>query len=232
MKNYLFTVDCEVRVTKQEYGLEPPAAPGVRFDYNQMWYKLLESANQYLQGTWEKLVITEPADSRHHMFQRTYQEIRKLWHSEPCNILFMDSDCIFMRDCTIFGAYTDFRLFNKTDAPPHPRFPQYYNSAVRYYPATMNPDVWFWGDLWFREWNYNIYAHEQEMYNAMFWSQKPENPHQPQLNFQAPGISKPSDLKRWEDWNQCPVESAQIVHYHGSRGANRAKNLAHQLGSM
>ena len=229
MKNYLFSVDCEVRVAAYEHGLEPPAAPGVREAYHDMWVTMTQSAARHLQGQWQLITITEPAESRSEMFRRTYQEIRRLWHSEPCNILFVDSDCVFVRDTDIFGAYADFRLFNNTDAARHPRFPAYYNSAVRYYASTMNPQVWFWGDLWYREWNYSIYAHEQEMYNAMFWNQNPDNPHQPHRNFQAPGAGTRAELQRWAAWNQSPVDSAEIIHYHGTRGAERARNLAQEL---
>lgn len=229
MKNYLFTVNCDVLVSHREHGLEPPQAAGVREAYDHMWQLQQASARQYLAGDWQVVTITEPATSRNHMFQRTYQQIRDVWHQEPCNILFMDSDCVFRLPTKIFDQFTDFRLFNRTTAPPNPRFPEYYNCAVRYYPLTMSESVWARGDLWLREWNSSIYDHEQEMYNAMFWHQNPSKPHRPELNFQAPQCDQIAQAQAWSGWNQCSFESAQIVHYHGTRGARNAVRFGQSL---
>lgn len=229
MTNYLFTVNCAVNVAHREHGLEAPSAPGVREAYDQMWQLQQQSAHKYLQGSWTTVVITDPAESRNHMFQRTYQAIRDLWHAEPCNILFMDSDCVFQKPTEIFGEFTDFRLFNRTTAPPHARFLDYYNCAVRYYPAQMKPTTWSIGDLWLREWNYSIYDHEQEMYNGMFWHQHPDNPHRPELNYQAPECRTREQAQAWSTWNGCSFDSAHIVHYHGTRGAQTAVTFAQDL---
>jgi hypothetical protein len=131
----------------------------------------------------------------------------------------------------VFGKYQEFRMFNWTDPKSHPKFPNYYNCAVRYFPASMSRKIWDIGDYHYARWNYDIYAHEQEMYNHMFWAQgiPAHQAHEPDMNFQMPGASTPQQLQYWADWNHCEFNKIKILHYHGTRGPEQAIQMATAL---
>jgi hypothetical protein len=133
----------------------------------------------------------------------------------------------------VFGKYKEFRMFNWTDPKSHPSFPNYYNCAVRYFPATMSRKIWDIGDYHYARWNYDIYAHEQEMYNHMFWAQgiPAHEAHEPDMNFQMPGASSPQELAAWQTWNNCEFGKIKIIHYHGTRGPERAIQMAKSLST-
>lgn len=231
MKNHVVWVNSPVAVTKVEHGLAACGTPTARIAYDQMFELSRRSVRHFLKGEYEEHVLTEPAKDRNELFRRTYQYLRRLWRREPCNILFLDSDTLMTWHTQVFGKYKEFRMFNWTDPKTHPAFPNYYNCAVRYFPAEMSRKIWDTGDYHYARWNYDIYAHEQEMYNHMFWAQgiPASQAHEPDMNFQMPGASSPQQLQYWSEWNHCEFNKIKILHYHGTRGPERAIQMATAL---
>lgn len=231
MKNYVVWTNCSVTEVLGDHGIEPAGAPGVRESYDAMFQASLASVQQNLRGAWTGIVIDQEQPTRLAMFKNNYTQIRDLWHSEPCNILFVDSDTVMVKPVEIFGRWPEFRLFNWTTPPRHSRFENYFNCAVRYYPAHMSPKVWAIGDREFRAWDNSIYDHEQLMFNHMFWSQGLtwEDAHHPELNWQAENGMTLPQLAEHAQFNNLPLGQARIIHYHGTRSHNRGAFLADML---
>ena len=232
--NHVVWVNSPVAVTQVEHGLAPCGTPTARAAYDQMFELSRRTVRHYLAGEYQEHVLTQPARNRNELFRRTYQYLRRLWRREPCNILFLDSDTVMTAPTQVFGRYQEFRMFNWTDPKSHPNFPNYYNCAVRYFPHSMSRRIWDIGDYHYARWNYDIYAHEQEMYNHMFWAQgiPAHEAHEPAMNFQMPGASTPEELAAWQIWNNCRFNQIKIIHYHGTRGPERAIQLARALSTQ
>ena len=145
MKNYVVWTNCTVNEsddTVTKFNLAPVNNDAARNGYSQINKISRDSAKKYLQGAWEEIVYTDPAPSRTAIFQRNWQRIHDLWHKEPCNILYLDSDTIIIRPTEIFDRFAEFRVFNWTDPKFNEKFENLYNAGVRYYPATMSRDLW------------------------------------------------------------------------------------------
>jgi len=227
MKNYVVWTNCEITAgNDREFGMAKPDS-GL---YNQMFEISRASARHYLGGTWTDIVWSEPAPTRVAMFQQNWQRIWDLWHSEPCNILYLDSDTVFMRATDIFGRFEQFRLFNWTTPKSKSPFDNYFNAGVRYYPHTMSTATWQLGADLAAAWDLGIWDQEQIIFNKMFWSQDLswEDAHRPELNWQLPANS---DRKQMTKHNGSDFESAHIIHYHGTRGCDRATRLARELAT-
>jgi len=225
MKNYVVWTNCVIENT------EADKAHGVRpadfGSYNQMHEISLRSAQQYLQGHWEPIVFDQPAPSRVEMFRANWQRIWDLWHSEPCNILYLDSDTVFVRATKIFDRFEQFRLFNWTHPKHKAPFQDYFNAGVRYYPHTMSAATWAIGHDLAQTWNTDIWDQEQIIFNKMFWSQDLAwgDAHRPELNWQMP-VSGSQDHAQF---NTIDQDQAMIIHYHGTRGSTAAVRRATEL---
>lgn len=231
MKNYVVWTNCAVQDTESRFGIEACADPAVRADYNRMHELSLASARHFLRGDWEPIVFDQPAESRVTMFRDNWYRVRDLWHSEPCNVLYLDSDTVFVKPTEIFGRWPQYRLFNWTTPPRHADFPHYFNAAVRYHPYTMSADTWAVGDDMAENWNLDIWDQEQLIFNAMFWSQNLsfEDAHHPELNWQAPSGTDLAGLAQHAQFNSFPIQHARIIHYHGTRGSSRGQDVAQLL---
>jgi hypothetical protein len=231
MKNYVVWTNCQILETEGKFGIESAGTPQVRESYQKMFEASLASAQKNLRGRWEPVVFDDMATSRVDMFQKNWQKIHALWHSEPCNILYLDSDTIMVKPVEMFGRFPDFRMFNWTTPPTHEQFEHYFNAAVRYYPAHMKPETWRIGEEIAENWNLNIWDQEQVIFNKMFWSQGLawEDAHHPELNWQAESGLKLPELAAHGAFNTMPIEHARIVHYHGTRSHNRGSFLAKML---
>jgi hypothetical protein len=231
MKNYVVWTNCEIREKTGQFGIESAGSPEVRASYDTMFQASRDSARAMLRGNWQEIVFDEPATSRIDMFQKNWRKISDLWHSEPCNILYLDSDTVMLKPVEIFGRWPEYRLFNWTTPPSHEQFPNYFNAAVRYHPAHMSQKVWDIGEQLAQNWRLDIWDQEQVIFNKMFWSQPLtwEDAHHPELNWQAEsGLNLP-ELKQHANFNTLPIEHARIVHYHGTRSHNRGSFLANML---
>lgn len=231
MKNYVVWTNCEVNETEKRFGIEPCGNPAVTADYDRMHRISRATAGYFLAGDWKPIVFTESSPSRVEMFKANWQRIWDLWHSEPCNILYLDSDTVFLKPTEIFGRWTDYRLFNWSTPPRTDEFEHYFNAAVRYYPSTMSAETWAVGQEIADRWNLEIWDQEQIIFNKMFWSQGIDfdDAHHPELNWQAPGGKTLQDLENHQKINSRPLSAAHIIHYHGTRGSTRGQLIAELL---
>ena len=188
--------------------------------YQQMYQLSRQTARHFLQGPWQEFCIKSPVlDARLNAIHCWYQ-VKELWHQERCNILCMGADTLFIKPTDIFGRFAEMRLFNYTDPRQHWEFPDYFNDDIRYFPATMSPGVWDYGERmmhrWFdesdpdRDW-----AVGQIIHNYMFWSQgfRTEQAQRPELAFQVLHYDEELDSA----WNRTEFDRAQVLHLHSSR---------------
>jgi hypothetical protein len=233
-KNYVIWTNCDIVGEKQrKFNIEPCSSPERRSAYDRMFKMSQASAKKFLLGDWETVVFTEPAETRVDMFRNNWQRIWDLWHKEPCNILYLDSDTLFIRPTEIFGRFKEFRLFNWTDPKTHVKFKDYFNAGVRYYPQQMDPAIWTIGQRLAKDWSVEIWDQEQLIFNEMFWSQPiaPGDHRHPELNWQGMGLlsgGAQAQASR-EQWNGLPVSRAHILHVHGSRGAVNTSMLMEHI---
>lgn len=231
-KNYVVWTNCQVNETERRFNIEPCADAVTRSAYDRMFQISLASAKKFLQGTWEPIVFTDTADSRVSMFKDNWKRIWDIWHREPCNILYLDSDTMFIRPTEIFEKFQEFRLFNWTDPKSNEKFKDYFNAGVRYYPSTMSKETWSIGQNMAENWNLAIWDQEQLIFNEMFWQQAiPEHDRRhPELNWQGMlmTIPDPRIQGAHEQWNELALKDAHIIHVHGSRGAVNTAALMEQ----
>lgn len=233
MKNYIVWCLSEIAETHSRHGIEAAGGPGVFEHYQRMQQISLASAQHNVRGQWQAQIMQEPAPSRTALFVKNYWWIRQLWHSEPCNILFLDADTVVRQPVEIFGRWPEFRLFNWTTPPCIPEFENYFNSAVRYYPHSMSDRVWALGDSLIQAWRDDIWDWEQQIYNHMFWSQSLSwaDAHHPELNWQA-ATGTPHSLNQHAEFNSLPAQHARIIHYHGTRSSDRGRVMAQSLAAQ
>jgi len=232
IKNYVVWTNCQVNETEKKFGIEPSIGTDVRDAYNKMFSISQATAKKFLQGSWETIVFTDTADSRVSMFKDNWQRIWDLWHREQCNILYLDSDTMFVKPTEIFGRFQEFRLFNWSDPKSNGQFQNYFNAGVRYYPASMSAATWNIGKNMADYWSLDIWDQEQLIFNQMFWSQLiPEQDcRHPELNWQGMKMTIPDPRIQaaHEEWNGLALEHAHIIHVHGSRGAVNTAALMEQ----
>lgn len=231
MKNYVVWTNCTITEQTGQHGIEPAGKPGVREAYDVMFQASAASARKFLKGTWEGIVFGGTFESRVAMFQANWERMHALWHQEPCNILYLDSDAIFVKPVEMFGRFDEYRLFNWTTPPQHEQFEHYFNAAVRYHPHTMREETWELGDAIAQNWDLTIWDQEQVIFNKMFWSQglSFEDAHHPELNWQAESGLKIPELAQHAQFNTLPIGHARIIHYHGTRSHTRGEYLAKML---
>ena len=233
MKNYIVWTNCRIEERGAQFGIGAAGDPAVTAAYDRMFEISRASARQNIRGRWEEIVFDETCETRVEMFQKNWQKIHDLWHGEPCNILYLDSDTIVVKPVEIFGRFPDFRLFNWTDPARNEQFNNYFNAAVRYYPAHMSEEVWKIGNDMAANWNLDIWDQEQLIFNEMLWRQPIswEDAHHPELNWQAPSGKNLGELNYHSQFNTFPLGHARIIHYHGSRDHIRGQMLARGLAA-
>ena len=232
MKNYLIGA---VRPIIKNWGYwkgtgDNPKAERDLMDYENMYSISRSSAKTYLQGEWEEIKLTAPVlDSRAYQIAHWYM-IKELWHKEPCNILCMGADTMFLKPTEVFGKYNDMMMFNYTDPKTHEEAQHYFNDDIRYYPADMDPKVWDLGerlmDKWFTH-KENDWSWGQLIHNYQLWSQGLDvsDVHDPKMAFQIFNLNIPFA----EEWNNCKLEDANIIHLHSSRDTTSRVDAMRQL---
>jgi len=223
MKNYLVGA---VRPVGTTWGYwktqeEESAALLGHKKYNDMYQISRASAKKFLQGSWEEIKFTAAVhDARLYQIAQWYA-IKELWHHEPCNILAMGADTLFIRPTEYFGKYSNMMMFNYTDPRSHSEFEHYFNDDIRYYPADMNPEVWAVGERLMSKWFTHAegnWAWGQLIHNYQFWSQgiKIENALDPRMAWQAFSLNQ----EHGKQWNGIDINDAHVLHFHGSRDAD------------
>ena len=123
---------------------------------------LVESAEYYLNDLDEIIIHRETVKHDQEMFWDHMLKIQKLWESEPCNILYMDLDTVFVKPVDIFTSdYKDFIMDGS-------------NCGVRYYPATMNPELFELQHKLMADWDTSIQCKNEQGYwnDGYDWSRE------------------------------------------------------------
>lgn len=204
--------------------------------YQEMYRISRLSARKFLAGEWEEVLHSAPClDARFFQIAQWYL-VKEMWFREPCNILCMGADTLFIRPTEIFGQWSEMRMFNYTDPRHHEEFPHYFNDDIRYYPHDMNPAVWEVGERRMREWvshNQATWDLGQLIHNSMFWSQNLDQAEvlRPYLNWMCHCLRSLSDddVAAAEEWNRCPSRYTQILHLCSSRGAKSTLDFMQEI---
>lgn len=201
-------------------------------NYQKMYDISLASFRKFVSEPFEAICWQEPVRDNEEYTVKNWQEIRDLWHQEPCNIFWAGADTIMLRPTSIFGdRFKEYRLFNYTDPRRCRDFADYYNNDLQYFPYTMPESVWSLGDdLWKhleghpqRNWGF-----DQLRNNHMFWSQDiPDDDRcHPELAYQC--LGRPPNMIT-DQWNGIRADQAHIWHFHGSRSSGLILSIMQHL---
>jgi hypothetical protein len=203
-------------------------------EYTGMYDVSRAAARKFLAGAWQEKVFRSPVlDARQFCIAQWYA-IKELWHSEPCNILWMGSDTLMTKPTAVFGEWHGMRMFNYTNPRSIANIPHYFNDDVRYYPADMDPKIWDVGERAMTQWFTNPEAKwdlGQMIHNYQFWSQDIDDADRlhPWMNWSAHGMRdfNTSTIDLFNAWNGLDMSQAHVIHLSGSRGP--AQGRQHML---
>jgi hypothetical protein len=197
-------------------------------DYKRLTEICVDSFKKNLIDLDEVIILNGVTNNYHQLFKDIYWKIRDLWYETPCNIIWSDSDNLCLKPVEIFGKWNKFSMFssanehqfsftNPTCLNLVKNLTPWMMANLRYYPATMNADLW-WNvgdDLaysWIDEW-----AYETIIYNKMFHSQDIDNYNKfmrPEWNVQCEGIVGSISPET--------IKNAIIIHCQSTRGSREA----------
>jgi hypothetical protein len=222
LRNIFITACYEV---EERYSFE---AETTKEEYKQLTMKCVDSFMRNLVDLDEVIVLTGKVQTYHRLFEDIYwniKDIHKKYH--PCNILWSDSDNICLKPMNIFGNKEQFAMFysagehqfsflNQTCLDLVRNLSPWMMANLRYYPATMDKELWEIGDdlaySWIDEW-----AYETIIYNRMFHAQDIDDYNyfmRPEWNAQCDG---PVGMISPE-----MVRDNVILHCHSTRGTGKA----------
>jgi len=225
---------------------EDRSSEGDLYDWYMKMHDIsLKSFEKHLQGDWEFIFFNKEVENIQEVFKDHFFEIYDIWKQGDTNILYCGPDNIMMKPTEFFGKYDDFMMFNYTDPkssvePNHYNIQHqhFFNADVRYYPSTMSQDIWDMGLEMAENWDFNSWNTEQFILNKMLWDQTDrnlDNTLDPTIAYQGHALF----IEEWEqrkafsnDWNNCDIKDAQIIHLHGSRNAPRKFALMEQLEKL
>jgi hypothetical protein len=218
------------------------ASANLHTDYSEMYQISRASFQRFVQEPFETVLWTDPVANNEEYALANWKATVALWNSGPCNIFWAGADTMMVQPTSLFSnQFSQYRLFNYTDPKTHSEFPRYFNDDLMYYPHTTKDETWDLGEQWWsnienhpnRNWGFDQLRH-----NAMFWSQDiPElDILHPKLAYQAMKIRSltEQELIDHNSWNGININSAHILHFHGSRGSQAViaimKRLSNHLG--
>lgn len=234
MKNYLVKTLFEVTSNNWSSLNKTHETENIYANYVDMHTLSVSSFKKYLQGDWELKFIGGKVNSIQDAFKRTWCEIYDLWHNEECNILYTDPDTLAIKNINIWDKFNCFMIFNFTDPKSlmteKIKIPYFFNIGVRFFPKTMNKQVWEFGKQLLNEWDDDVYDSEQVILNKMFWAQglKLEQALYPNLAYQAHWLPT---LPLWQQdvWNGISINEAALIHFHGSRNSTEKLRLMRNI---
>jgi len=218
------------------------ASANLHADYSEMYQISLASFQHFVQEPFETVLWTDPVSNNEEYALANWKATVELRNSGPCNIFWAGADTIMVQPTSLFSdRFLEYRLFNYTDPKNHNEFPRYFNDDLMYYPHTTSDEVWELGEQWWsnienhpnRNWGFDQLRH-----NAMFWSQDiPDSDRlHPKMAYQAMKIRSltEQELIDHNSWNGININSAHILHFHGSRGSQAViaimKRLSNHFG--
>ena len=239
MKNYL--VKSLFKVVDPAWSPEINRAneTDVYENYHKMHELSVRSHEVCLQGEWELVFFGGETANIHEALKETFFKIYDLWKSEPCNILYTDPDVLIVAETEFFGKFDKFQMFNVTDPKSFDQpniynksYPYFLNAGVRYFPATMNSEIWDIGINMAVDWDLTDWDTEQIILNEMAWSQglTPEQMIIPELAYQAFMIPENAEIA--DAWNGCNFGDAKVIHWHSSRNAAKRLQIMTQVAEQ
>jgi hypothetical protein len=206
--------------------------------YSSMLEILAESADKYIQGDFEFEIIENEVDSYQEIFDTNFNEVYQMWDNGNNNVLFLDLDTLVINPVDVFDKLSDFQMFNYTDPKTlsgkdatnkyELQHEHYFNAGVRYYPSSMKKEVWDLGWKYANDWDYNVWGTEQIIFNEMMYSQDSDHTKwlTPEMNYQMmnatpPALEQGQYISQLNAWNGTSLNTSQILHLHGTRGAEQ-----------
>ena len=191
----------------------------------------LETFKKHLAGDWEFVFFNKEVDNIQQVFKDHFFELYELWKAGH-NILYCGPDNFVTQPIEVFGKYEDFMMFNYTDPkssiePNHYNIQHkhFFNADVRYFPQSMDQEIWNIGLEMAENWDFDCWNTEQFILNHMLWQQPNrtlENTLDPTMAYQGHQLYPMTTHRQLENsnkWNNCEFKDAKIVHLHGSRNA-------------
>lgn len=212
--------------------------------YMKMHDISLKSFKEYLEGDWEFVFFNKEVDNIQQVFKDHFFELYELW-KKGHNILYCGPDNFVTQPLEVFGKYDDFMMFNYTDPktsvePNHYNIQHkhFFNADVRYYPQTMEQEIWNIGIEMAENWDFDCWNTEQIILNHMLWQQPNrtlENTLDPYMAYQGHwifnGMSN-AEVIRSNQWNGIDLNDAKILHLHGSRNAPEKLKVMQSLEAI
>lgn len=233
MKNYLVKGLHRIGSTKWWPGSDRSWEGDLFPMYEQMNRLSEASFAHFLEDDWELINLVGSAQDVNHVFRQQFQTIYQIWKQEPCRIFYCGSDTQMIRYTKVFGRYNNFLLFNYTDPKKFGPCQHFLNADIRYYPETMSQDTWDWALAQTKTldwWN-----SDQLLYNQMVWCQglgadQVIDPRMAYQGFMLPGDERAQQMS--DHWNNCKLQDASIIHWHGSRGAQAKLELMQSINNQ
>ena len=233
VKNYLVTALRPISSIR-EHGDD---SINLYLDYQEMYKMSIASFKHFVEEPFETIIWSDPAKDVNSSTYQNWIDIRNLWNSEPCNIFWAGADTLMLKKTKIFSdRFPEYRMFNYTDPKSHAEVKHYFNDDLRYYPHTMSTDIWQLGEDLFKKRNEHLeknWGFDQIRHNAMFWNQSiPDSDRlHPYMAYQAMNLRSLSpEMVQWHNnWNGITLDTAHILHFHGSRGSKAVINFMREL---
>jgi len=206
--------------------------------YGEMYQMSLASFRKFCQEPFEAVLWTEPVDDSDTCTEANWNDIKKLWDGEPCNVFWAGADTFMVNPTSVFGnRFKEYRLFNYTDPRAHREFHHHFNDDVQYYPHTMSRETWELGKQYFEQRESHpdrAWGFDQLRHNAMFWSQDitEQDRLHPEMNYMCHKLrsNEPAVLEATKHWNSgLPIAQANILHFCASRGSSQVIAIMKQL---
>jgi hypothetical protein len=237
MSNILVAKNYKITDHSKWYDDKTASAKIIKTNYNEMEQILVRTAKKHVAKLDDIIVHRGEAENIRDVFKIHFKEIYDLW-KEGHNILYCDLDVMFLRPVTYFGNYDKFTMFNLTD-PPSTKdshygltFDHFFNCGMRYYPSSMDNDVWEKGFAMLENWNPDRWDCEQIIYNAMMFAQSnnANDFYDPVRAFQVLQGQPNSSIN--ENFNNIKLTDACAVHLHGSRHSESRLEMMHRLEEL
>jgi hypothetical protein len=195
------------------------------------------SYEHYVEEPFEYIQLTDEVDDNDTYTVAVWEDMKRIWNQEPCNIFYAGADTMMIRSTSLFSdRFKEYRMFNYTDPKSQGDFEHLFNDDLQYYPHTMSKEVWDLGEqLWKNRMSHpqRHWGFDQIRHNHMLWSQNIslDDALHPELAYQAMNLRELSEpaIKWHNEWNGIDINEAHILHFHASRGSQQVINLMQYL---
>ena len=203
-------------------------------EYNNILNISSEGAKKYIdEENYERVILSGEVNHIQDVFRKNLHGLYKIWKDNyPCNILYTGPDVIFINKCKFSDKFEKFMMFNYTDPKSGYGFDHYFNADVKYYPSTMDENLWNIALNMESVWpeysdDNNIWNYEQIIWNKMLWDQgltisevlKPEYAYQ--LVSENISVSN--------GFNNFDIKDTKIIHCMGTRNFYNKKKIINDI---